>query len=59
MRWDTNDPFVVNPGDIFHVQCSWNNTTSDPLTFPTEMCVSTGFTLEAMPQSVCEATPTM
>ena len=59
VRWDTNDPFVVNPGDIFHVQCSWNNTTSDPLTFPTEMCVSTGFTLEAMPQSVCEATPTM
>jgi hypothetical protein len=59
VRWDTSTPFVVNPGDTFHVQCSWKNTTSDPLTFPTEMCVSTGFTLEAMPQAVCEAGPTM
>jgi len=58
-RWDVNTPFVVNPGDTFHVNCDWNNTTGDALTFPTEMCVSTGFTLEAMPQSICEASPTM
>jgi hypothetical protein len=56
-RWDTAAPFIVNPGDTFHVQCSWNNTTGEPLTFPVEMCVSTGFTLEEMPQSVCEAKP--
>lgn len=58
-RWDTSAPFVVNPGDTFHVQCSWNNTTGEALTFPVEMCVSTGFTLEDMPQSVCAATPEM
>jgi len=58
-RWDVTQPFVVNAGDTFHVQCTWNNTTSDALTFPTEMCVSTGFTLEEMPMAVCEGTPTM
>lgn len=59
IRWDVSTPFVINPGDTFHVQCDWKNSTSDALTFPTEMCVSTGFTLEAMPMSVCEASPTM
>ncbi len=58
-RWDVSQPFVVNAGDTFHVQCTWNNTTSDALTFPTEMCVATGFTLEDMPQAICEASPTM
>ncbi len=58
-RWDVSQPFVVNAGDTFHVQCTWDNTTGDALTFPTEMCVSTGFTLEAMPQAICEAQPTM
>jgi hypothetical protein len=57
VRWDTATPFVVNAGDTFHVQCSWNNNTPDPLSFPSEMCVSTGFTLESMPMSVCEALP--
>jgi len=57
-RWDVASPYVVNAGDTFHVQCTWNNTTSDALIFPVEMCVSTGFTLEEMPQSVCPATPT-
>lgn len=55
--WDVSSPFVVNEGDTFHVQCNWNNTTNEPLTFPVEMCVSTGFTLEDMPQLVCAAKP--
>jgi hypothetical protein len=56
VRWDTTTPFKVNAGDTFHVQCNWDNTTSSPIKFPVEMCVSTGFTLEEMPQSICEAT---
>jgi hypothetical protein len=55
-HWDVATPFVVNAGDVFHVQCSWNNTTGSPILFPVEMCVSTGFTLEEMPQSICNAT---
>lgn len=56
-QWETSSPFVIHPGDTFHVQCSWHNTTAEALTFPVEMCVSTGFTLEEMPQSVCQTTP--
>lgn len=56
-RWSVDEPFIVNPGDTFHVQCNWKNTTGNALKFPDEMCVSTGFTLEAMPQSVCEGVP--
>ncbi len=59
MTWDPSTPFVVQAGDVFHLNCTWKNTTSDPVLFPTEMCVATGFTLEAMPQAVCEAQPTM
>ena len=57
ITWDVTAPYVVNPGDVFHLTCSWNNTTSNDVMFPTEMCVGTGFVLEAMPQSVCEAGP--
>jgi len=58
-RWDIATPFVINAGDTFHVQCDWKNTTANTLMFPDEMCVSTGFTLEAMPMSICEGQPTM
>jgi hypothetical protein len=57
VRWDPSTPFVVNAGDTFHVSCTWNNTTSDPLMFPIEMCVSTGFTLEEMPMAICDGKP--
>lgn len=58
VQWDPSTPFVVNPGDVFHLNCAWHNSTNDDVMFPTEMCVGTGFTLEAMPQAVCEATAT-
>ena len=59
VEWDPTTPFVVNAGDVFHLNCTWHNTTSADVLFPTEMCVATGFTLEAMPQAVCEAQPTI
>jgi hypothetical protein len=55
VKWDPSTPMVVNPGDQFHVTCTWKNTTTAEIDFPREMCVATGFVLEAMPQSVCEA----
>ena len=27
VKWDPSAPFVVNPGDQFHLHCVWNNTT--------------------------------
>jgi hypothetical protein len=55
VRWDPSTPFVVNPGDQFHLHCAWNNTTDQPIGFPREMCVGSGFVLEAMPQAICDA----
>ena len=55
VKWDPATPMVVNAGDKFHLSCTWRNTTPDVVGFPREMCVATGFVLEAMPQSICEA----
>jgi len=55
VKWDPATPMIVNPGDRFHISCTWHNTTSAEIDFPREMCVSTGFVLEAMPQSICAA----
>lgn len=44
-RWTTDSPFVLHTGDTLRTNCSWNNTTTDMLAFPREMCVSAGFAL--------------
>jgi hypothetical protein len=43
--WSAQDPFVVHAGDTIRTSCSWDNTTSDTLAFPREMCISAGFAL--------------
>jgi hypothetical protein len=55
VRWDPSAPMVVKAGERFHISCSWSNTTSVDVGFPREMCIASGFTLEAMPQLVCQA----
>jgi hypothetical protein len=55
VTWDVASPLVVNAGDTFHLKCSWANMTDSAVGFPREMCVGSGFVLEGMPQSVCEA----
>jgi hypothetical protein len=55
VKWDPASAMVVNAGDRFHVSCTWRNTTGVEVTVPREMCVASGFTLEAMPQSICAA----
>jgi hypothetical protein len=55
VRWDPATPMVVKAGERFHVSCTWSNMTSDDVRFPREMCIASGFALEAMPQLVCQA----
>jgi hypothetical protein len=55
VRWDPAAPMVVKSGERFHVSCTWSNMTNADVGFPREMCVGTGFTLDAMPQMVCRA----
>jgi hypothetical protein len=42
-RWTVDAPYVLKAGDTLHTTCTWNNTTSDMITFPREMCVAAGF----------------
>jgi hypothetical protein len=40
------DPLVLAAGDTLQLTCAWDNTTGDALSFPREMCVFFGYTLE-------------
>jgi len=44
-RWTIDSPFVIHTGDTIRTTCNWNNTTSNTLTFPREMCLGVGFAL--------------
>jgi hypothetical protein len=39
-------PLVIAKGDTLKMSCDWDNTTSSPLTFPREMCVFFGYSME-------------
>jgi hypothetical protein len=41
--WPPAAPYMLKQGDTLHTHCEWNNTGSDIITFPTEMCVGFGF----------------
>jgi len=53
--YGVQQPLVLMPGQELQVTCTWNNNTGNDLAFPREMCVGSGFVLEAMPQAVCDA----
>ncbi len=38
-NYPTSAPLVLNVGDKMRIDCKFNNTTSAPLPFPSEMCV--------------------
>ncbi len=44
-QWSLDAPHILKAGDTVHTTCSWNNTTSEMVTFPREMCISLGFIL--------------
>lgn len=37
------EPIVIPAGTTFRQTCTWNNTTTDPLAFPREMCIAFGY----------------
>jgi hypothetical protein len=43
--WPLDGLLSVKAGDTIHSRCTWNNTTSETLTFPSEMCVAVAFYL--------------
>lgn len=56
IRKDPTDPLMWKAGDSIHVHCEWNNTTSSPLTFGLEMCLTFAATVDAdgTPGMVCD-----
>lgn len=45
--YSVDQPLDIGVGDTIKMSCEWMNTTTDPLTFPREMCVFFGFSMEA------------
>jgi hypothetical protein len=43
---DVNSPLIINAGDTIHVRCEYDNTTSNDITFGTEMCVGFATTID-------------
>jgi hypothetical protein len=42
-----DEPYVVNKGDTVRLTCKWENTTTEALGFPREMCIFFGYTIDA------------
>jgi hypothetical protein len=46
-------PYEMKAGDKFSVDCTYNNTTTSPISFPTEMCVGYGYYFPATAEIDC------
>jgi hypothetical protein len=46
-KWTVAAPFVLNKGDTIRTTCQWNNSKTETMAFPREMCVGAGFALTA------------
>ena len=54
MLWYTKEqPFQMEAGDRMVVDCTYDNTTSAPIYFPSEMCVAFGYYFPATKQLNC------
>jgi len=44
-QFPLDEPLLVQAGSTLHTHCEWDNTTTEEITFPAEMCVFFGFVL--------------
>ena len=47
----------VKAGESFTTTCEWNNTTAETLSFPEEMCVTTGMIYPSTITMICDRDP--
>lgn len=45
VTWPADAPLEMKAGETIVTTCTWQNTSSDPVKFPTEMCIGLGFFL--------------
>lgn len=43
VEFPVDAPFVLKAGDVVRTHCIWNNTTTDNIIFPHEMCATYGY----------------
>jgi hypothetical protein len=51
--YSVSQPLLLKAGQSVRVNCTWDNTTPTPLSFPREMCVGSGFYFPAMGEIDC------
>ncbi len=40
LTWDMTTPYMIKKGEKLRQTCEWNNSTTNPVIFPREMCVA-------------------
>ncbi|MDC3954923.1 hypothetical protein [Polyangium jinanense] len=48
------EPLVIPAGTRLRQTCSWDNTSSTPMLFPTEMCIAFGYYFPGESRRMCE-----
>ncbi len=56
-RYEMDAPYMLRAGQILRQTCSWNNTTSDPLLFPREMCLAFMYYWPGEGDITCQSLP--
>lgn len=53
-KWGVEAPFRISKGDVLRTHCEWQNSSTDSLQFPREMCIGVGFFLsDGSPAPTC------
>ena len=51
-EWSVEEPLELRPGDDLSVDCSYDNSTGAPVTFPEEMCTAVALYHPASPEGI-------
>jgi hypothetical protein len=54
LQYTMEEPLLLKAGTRLRQTCTWNNTSPDPLIFPTEMCIAFGYYFPGESRIMCE-----
>lgn len=54
LHYTKEEPLQLAKGTLLRQTCTWNNTTGQPLAFPTEMCIGFGYYFPGTERIMCE-----
>lgn len=56
-EWTVTDPYVIDPGEVMRVSCTWSNESAETLAFPQEMCASLSWFYPGDQPLTCAGSP--